>query len=365
MSNLRQSRTAALIAAGITSLAVVYTLALLLGWEEPEWAYLPRVIIHLGELAAVAALGLSGAAGGGWLAKAGLGAAGLGSLLLAAAEVLYESSPEVGDPLFGIASTLVGIGLVLAGVAVVRAGTWIGWQRYVTLTLGVYVFMTAALPADADPPGAADHPAAAEFLGEFLVQQPLGLHEQRQVDRLVRHPHLRVGGELHRQPTSDLLRGPLQLQALDDLLTQPGVQRQLRRLRASRPGPGGLLGRRRPVLLATAVTGQLAADGRRRPAEAPRDRTDRVTGSDAGGDVLPVLQAQPAHGPLASAVGPRRSARPARQPHRSSDRAADRHVSAMPVEEPDLQAIEVRAWGASLVVGVRLPSINERGVLAQ
>ncbi len=154
MSNLRQSRTAALIAAGITGLAVVYILALLLGWEEPEWAYLPRVIIHLGEFAAVAALGLSGAAGGGWLAKAGLGAAGLGSLLLAAAEVLYESSPEVGDPLFGIASTLVGIGLVLAGVAVVRAGTWIGWQRYVTLTLGVYVFivLTPVLIASGGPP---------------------------------------------------------------------------------------------------------------------------------------------------------------------------------------------------------------------
>jgi hypothetical protein len=65
--------------------------------------------------------------------------------------------------------------------------------------------LTSALSADADPAGTADTPAAAELLAEFLAQQAPCLHEQRQVDRLVGHPQLRVVGELHRQPTSDLL----------------------------------------------------------------------------------------------------------------------------------------------------------------
>jgi hypothetical protein len=37
--------------------------------------------------------------------------------------------------------------------------------------------------------------AAAQVAGQLLAQRTSGLHEQRQVDRLVRHAHLRVVGE--------------------------------------------------------------------------------------------------------------------------------------------------------------------------
>ena len=63
------ARTVAGVAAVITGLAVVYTLALLLGMPDPDWAYLPRGLIHLGELATFVALGLSGAAGTGLLGR--------------------------------------------------------------------------------------------------------------------------------------------------------------------------------------------------------------------------------------------------------------------------------------------------------
>ena len=154
MMELRQSRVAALVAVAITGIATVYTVALLAGLQDPDWAHLPRGLIHLGELAAVVALALCGAAGTGWLAKVGLGLAGLGALILAVAEVITESSPGVSDSLFAVAPTFVGVGLILAGIAVLRTHRWSGWHRYVTLVLGIYVFavMTPVIIASGGPP---------------------------------------------------------------------------------------------------------------------------------------------------------------------------------------------------------------------
>ena len=53
----------------ITGLAVVYTVGFLLAMPDPDWAYLARGVIHLGELAALVALGFSGAAGTGLLGR--------------------------------------------------------------------------------------------------------------------------------------------------------------------------------------------------------------------------------------------------------------------------------------------------------
>lgn len=154
MIDIRRSRVAAVLAAVITVLATVYTVALALGMHDPDWAYLPRGIIHLGELAAVVAIALCGAPGAGWLAKAGLGLAGLGQLMLTVAEVITESSPVVSDTLFAIAPTLVGVGLILVGIAILRTGRWTGWHRYVVLVLGIYVFvvMTPIIIASGGPP---------------------------------------------------------------------------------------------------------------------------------------------------------------------------------------------------------------------
>ncbi|MBA2470715.1 MAG: hypothetical protein DLM61_12010 [Pseudonocardiales bacterium] len=89
--------------------------------------------IHLGELAGVIALALSGAAVNGWLARIGLGAAMLGQLLLVAAELIYPSSPAIGDQMFNIGPPLSAIGLLLAGVAVIRARRWGSWHRFMPL----------------------------------------------------------------------------------------------------------------------------------------------------------------------------------------------------------------------------------------
>src|SRR6516162_4777957 len=48
----------------------------------------------------------------------------------------------------------------------------------------------------------------AQIASQLLAQRAAGLHEQRLIDRLVRHAHLRIIGELAHQPTRDLLRRP-------------------------------------------------------------------------------------------------------------------------------------------------------------
>jgi uncharacterized membrane protein len=77
--------------------------------------------------------------------------------MLAVAEVITASSPGTSDALFAIAPNLVGLGLILAGVAIIRTGRWTGWHRYVTLALGLYVFvvMTPVIIASGGPPAVA------------------------------------------------------------------------------------------------------------------------------------------------------------------------------------------------------------------
>jgi hypothetical protein len=53
---------------------------------------------------------------------------------------------------------------------------------------------------------AAADPSSAQMSGELGAQHRRGLHEQRGVDRLVRHPHRRIVRELGDQPAADLLR---------------------------------------------------------------------------------------------------------------------------------------------------------------
>jgi hypothetical protein len=155
--NSTNSRPTAMVAVAVTGIATAYTLALLLGMPDPDWAYLPRAVVHLGELAAVLAVAMSGAAGTGWLGRVGTGAAGLGLVLLAVAEAITFSSPDLSLTLFTIGPNLVGIGLIVVGIAVVRAGRFTGWRRYPVLALGVYVFvvMTPLIIASGGPPAPA------------------------------------------------------------------------------------------------------------------------------------------------------------------------------------------------------------------
>jgi hypothetical protein len=133
---------------------------------------------HLGLIAGQVALWTSGALGRSRTARAGHVLALGGMLLLAVTEVVattaaespYSSSrTDVLDVLYGISSVAAGVGLVIAGIAALRARVWQGWERWLPLALGVWVFvpMTPAIMAGFLP-------ARLSITGWMLLYAALG-----------------------------------------------------------------------------------------------------------------------------------------------------------------------------------------------
>ncbi|TDO54463.1 hypothetical protein EV643_101252 [Kribbella sp. VKM Ac-2527] len=98
----------------------------------------------------IAALWISGAAGRGRIGRIGVGGSVLWMLGLGVTELVAISAKDSPYPsprtdtieaLYGVTSTGIGVFLIIAGIAVLRARQWTGWQRWLPLALGVYVFV--------------------------------------------------------------------------------------------------------------------------------------------------------------------------------------------------------------------------------
>ena len=128
--------------------------------------------------------------------------------------------------------------------------------------------------------------------GQLATQRAPGLHVQRLIDRLRRHPHLRVIRELAPQPPGDLLGRVAPQQIVLHELAQRHVDGQLGRLGAARALIGERVRRRRAVAAtAVGVATQLARDRRRRPPQAPRDHADRLPARACERDLLTLSEA--------------------------------------------------------------------------
>ena len=135
------------------TLRVYAAVGALTGWE-PSLGWMIQPGIHVGELAAVIAVALSGAAGSGRPACIGLGAAMLGQAILVVAELVFPRDPDLGDALFGVGPVLSGAGLVVAGIAVLRARRWTDPARFAPVTVGIYtllVLIPALVVSDGPP----------------------------------------------------------------------------------------------------------------------------------------------------------------------------------------------------------------------
>ena len=144
----------------------------------------------------------------------------------------------------------------------------------------------------------------AQALGQLATQRAARLHVERLIDRLGRHPHLRVGGELAPQAPGDLLGRVAPPQIILHELAQRHVDGQPGRLGAARALVGQRVCRRRPVTAAAVgVATQLARDRRRCAPQSPRDHPDRLAAGPAQRDLLTLGKRQAAALQVASAAG--------------------------------------------------------------
>ena len=127
----------------------------------------------------------------------------------------------------------------------------------------------------------ADRARAAKVREQLPLQRPARLHEQRQVDRLVRHPHSLVVGIVKLQPAGNLLRRPVLPKLLRDDAREARMAGELASLRARRPLPRATVSLGSAVAAPATMAVELARDRRRRPAETGRDSARGLASSDA------------------------------------------------------------------------------------
>jgi hypothetical protein len=105
---------------------------------------------HLGMLAGLFGLAQLAWPRGSHATRAGLIIATLGMVGLTACELFATTAAKarVGTPSadavdnsYGIPMILIGVGLILAGAGLARRSVLPGWGRWVTLALGIYVFV--------------------------------------------------------------------------------------------------------------------------------------------------------------------------------------------------------------------------------
>ncbi len=151
---VRTIRAAALVGLVLTALGVVYILIVAVTGVELSWGFALQALIHIGELAVVLAVAGAVAWRSGLLGRIGVGVAVVGESLLAVAELVFPFNEPVGDQIFNVAPPLAGLGMVLVGIAVLRSGLWSGWNRFMPLLVGVWIFVvvTPLLIAFGGPP---------------------------------------------------------------------------------------------------------------------------------------------------------------------------------------------------------------------
>src|SRR4029453_6881834 len=138
----------------------------------------------------------------------------------------------------------------------------------------------------------------AQVAGQLPAQRAAGLDEQRQVDRLVRHPHLRIVREGSNEPTGDLLRRPAPLELALHHAAEPFALRQLRSFRPTSTAERISVCPAGAIAVRTAVAPHFPRDRRRRPTKPAPDRAERLTTRQAPRDLFAFDQRQPQPRPL-------------------------------------------------------------------
>ena len=107
-------------------------------------------ITHVGMILGLVALRWCGAVPPSRLGRVGLLVAVSGMVVLTINELLAiipagqatdSSSAETVGGIYGLATIVIGLGMIAAGIAAVRGGVWSGWERWLPLVLGIWLFV--------------------------------------------------------------------------------------------------------------------------------------------------------------------------------------------------------------------------------
>ena len=150
--------------------------------------------------------------------------------------------------------------------------------------------LAASVRAPLRPPLGSSRPQASD---ELAPKSPAALHEERLIDRLVRHAHLPIIGMVEDESRSDLLRGPSQAKEPLHLPPQPRGGCQLRGLRATRSSACTLVRSPRAIRNRTASGLDLARHSGRRSAQTSCDDALRISSEKPPRDLFPLGERQP------------------------------------------------------------------------
>src|ERR1019366_5093330 len=112
------------------------------------------------------------------------------------------------------------------------------------------------------------------------------LHEERLIERLMRHAHRQIVGKITAQPRRDLLRRPAACEAPLDLDARAWTRKQFRRLRTMRASLRGRIGPPCTILCADPAGGNIARDRRRSAPQPPRDHVTGIARHESARDYL-------------------------------------------------------------------------------
>lgn len=107
-------------------------------------------VTHLGMILGLLALWWCGAVPYNWLGRIGhvVAVSGMAFLTInelvtisVAGEATDSAAAGTVGALYGVATIMIGLGMIAAGIAAVRHGEWSGWQRWLPLVLGIWLFV--------------------------------------------------------------------------------------------------------------------------------------------------------------------------------------------------------------------------------
>ena len=189
-------------------------------------------------------------------------------------------------------------------------------------------------------PRPAQRPPGPQARRQLPAQRPAALHVERLVDRLVRHPHLRIVRELPPQPSRDLLRRPVLLQpGLHPAPAAPSFPASFAVFGRARPRPracacAATARYRPPAPGCSARTSRLTVDGAR-PSRAAIARSDSPAASPTA---ISSRSATDRYRPLARPrpvrLHPARLPEPRQRRHRADPRRRPRLLHPQPRPDP-------------------------------